>query len=135
VLLAQDEATAPKTPTYILDPEPDDEPARIRLKAALRLFSAYRQVQIICEKCGQPQVMKGFHSANGSVLNKISLVFREAGGLQNEWKEAVEIYTDKAVQEATSASDCPELMELIRDNHWTLYEGRFSDDYKIVRGK
>ena len=134
-LFGQGPALAAENPDLSLEPDPGDSPALARQKAALRLMSAYTQVQLICEKCSKPQVMKGFNSANGSVLPKIVAVLRESGALNDAWKGAVDDYTDKAVSDALAHYDCDGLMDLINQDHWTLYRGRFIDDYRLINLK
>ncbi|MDR0622789.1 MAG: hypothetical protein LBJ61_13095 [Deltaproteobacteria bacterium] len=129
-------AVASINPTDLsLESDPDDTPQLARLKAALRLMSAYSQVQIICEKCNQPQIMKTFHSANGSVLPKVIAVLKEAGAMTDDWKETVDKYTNEAVEAAMAENDCAQLMGLIKKHHWTLYQGRFVNDYKLISRK
>ncbi|MDR3135346.1 MAG: hypothetical protein LBU69_04540 [Deltaproteobacteria bacterium] len=135
VTLSQDENKANSEPSYTLETNPDDTHELARLKAAYRLMSAYTQVQKICELCSQPRVMQGFHSANGTVLAKITKVFKETGALNDKWKAAVTDYTDKAVEKAMSENNCNQLIALIKEDHWSLYKGRFLDDYNIVINK
>jgi hypothetical protein len=116
-----------------LDPEPDDDPELARLKSALRLMSAYTQVQKICEKCSRPEIMKAYHAANGTVLPKIMAVLKRAGALNDEWRSAVDKYTDSALKKALEDYDCDQLIVMIRNEHWTLYHGRFLEDYKLVK--
>ncbi|MDR2388008.1 MAG: hypothetical protein LBE80_10565 [Deltaproteobacteria bacterium] len=118
-----------------LEPDSDDTPDLARLKAAFRLMSAYSQVQQICEKCSSPRVMKGFHSTNGTVLPKIVSVIKKSGALNDAWKAAVDDYTNKAVEQALAENDCSNLLELIKNDHWDLFQGRLLDDYKLINPK
>ncbi|MDR1309875.1 MAG: hypothetical protein LBL95_08290 [Deltaproteobacteria bacterium] len=132
---AQDDAMPPKEPDYSLEANPDDTPGLAKLKAALRLLSAYTQVQEICQKCSQPQILKGYAQANGSTLPLIVKAIQLGGGQDDKWKAAVNESTRQAVQKAMAESDCAKLVSLVRDGHWSLYSGRFAEDYKLVKGK
>ncbi|MDR2387620.1 MAG: hypothetical protein LBE80_08570 [Deltaproteobacteria bacterium] len=133
--LPQAQKATAKDPSLSLDPASEDTPELSRLKAAFRLMSAYSQVKQICEKCSNPQAMKGFHSTNGAVLPKIVAVIKKSGALNDAWRAAVDDYTNKAVERAMAENDCSDLLDLIKKDHWDLFQGRLLNDYRLINQK
>lgn len=122
-------------PDYNLVDEEDDSPVESKLKAALRLFSAYNQVQDIAKQCGRPQLMQGYNQANGSTLADVIKVIRTAGGQSDKWKDVVVEDAKTKVRQQLKVVGCDRLLADIGKGDWALYSKRFTDDYKTVKGR
>ncbi|MDR0356673.1 MAG: hypothetical protein LBJ64_13205 [Deltaproteobacteria bacterium] len=119
---------------YNLATESNDSPREAKLKAALRLLSAYSQVQNLCAKCGEPSVMKGYAQANGSTLAKAIKVIQINGGQNERWKAVLRDDAKSSVQTILTQVSCEKIISDIRQGRWALYDGRFKSDYMLVSG-
>jgi hypothetical protein len=120
---------------YTLTDRPGDTPGTARLKASLRLLSAFNQVQTITKECANTEAMKGYIQANGSVLADVIDVIRNGGGQSEEWKNALVTDAERQARQKLKDFSCSRLISDIRAGEWSLHSGRYLADYRLVRGK
>jgi hypothetical protein len=121
-------------PDYNLIKEADDSPQEATLKAALRLLSAYTQVQTICNQCGDQKVFQKYAQVNGSTLALVIKAIQTYAGQDSKWKAAVDDDSKAKSAQQLKIADCATLLGHIRKGEWSLYTGRFTEDYKLIKG-
>jgi hypothetical protein len=126
---------AAETAAPTLEAAPDDDSDLARLKAAMRIFAAYGQVELICRQCGHPEILQGYSKANGTVVAHAVKIMRDASALTPEWKGVVQEAAESGALEASKSNSCSELGRQIRAGDWALHQGRFQSDYNLIRGR
>ena len=133
-----DEAKNLPVPAPTLAAVAGDDVALLKMKAALRLMSAFTAINqagknCLAENADFKSVFINYSERNGNTVATILTYIKKAGGINAELKKAVEKETTDRLKQFSDLG-CPNFQALIDDGALDLYKGSiFVDDYNFLR--
>jgi len=128
-------------PAFSLSNQEGDAPARLRLKAALRLLKSYqittKAIQLCAAAPGAEDALKNFHRRNGNTLAPpVISTIRDHGGLTPEIKAVMDAEVTADTEALLKSTNCKALIDLVTKSARDLYKApELAEDYKLVRSK